>query len=237
MPLIRASNMTQSPTPFSLKDIEAQAQAILLRAQQQAEQLLAQAQEEAARLKAEAQAQGLREGHEQGLARGRQEGLKAGRDQALADHAAALTSAIAALDSAAGAIERARLELQTDAVEQVLKLAIAIARRATKRLGRLDHTVAAANVAEALKFAVHAADVRVAIHPADKAALEAALPELRLKLPQLEHISIVEDASVEPGGCRLFTGSGSIDATLDTQLDRIVADLVPDAAEDRHEPL
>ena len=39
--------------------------------------------------------------------------------------------------------------------------------------------------------------------------------------------AVVEDAALAPGGCRVHTRGGKIDASLDAQLDRITADLMP----------
>ena len=44
-------------------------------------------------------------------------------------------------------------------------------------------------------------------------------------------VAVIDDASLSPGGCRIFTTRGRIDADLDGQLDRIVADLMPTTAE------
>ena len=54
------------------------------------------------------------------------------------------------------------------------------------------------------------------------------MPRLMLNWPETQHVQIVEDASIAPGGCRVYAGGGQIDATLDEQLDRVVADLLPD---------
>jgi flagellar biosynthesis/type III secretory pathway protein FliH len=40
-------------------------------------------------------------------------------------------------------------------------------------------------------------------------------------------VQVIEDASIAPGGCRVFTTQGEIDADLDRQIDRIAADLLP----------
>jgi flagellar biosynthesis/type III secretory pathway protein FliH len=45
--------------------------------------------------------------------------------------------------------------------------------------------------------------------------------------PQLKHIEIVHDASIAPGGCRIFTARGQVDGDLDTQLDRVIGELLP----------
>ncbi len=41
------------------------------------------------------------------------------------------------------------------------------------------------------------------------------------------HVELVDDATLSPGGARIFTLGGMVDADLDVQIDRIVADLVP----------
>ena len=78
-----------------------------------------------------------------------------------------------------------------------------------------------------MKLAVGAADVRIAIHPAQRATLTAALPALRAEWPLLKHVELIEDAALGPGGCRIHTRGGLIDADLDTQLDRVIEDLLP----------
>ena len=62
-----------------------------------------------------------------------------------------------------------------------------------------------------------------------KATLERLLPQLKLTWPQLDHAQLVEESSLTPGGCRVYTGQGEIDADLDAQLDRVIADLLPPA--------
>jgi flagellar biosynthesis/type III secretory pathway protein FliH len=53
------------------------------------------------------------------------------------------------------------------------------------------------------------------------------LPLLRLEWPSLRHVELVEDATLSPGGCRVFTRGGRIDADLDEQLDRVIDELLP----------
>ena len=67
MGLIKAQHAPASMAPFSLRDIELQAQEILLRARQKAEQLLAHAQVEAQKLRAHEKALGFAEGRDEGL--------------------------------------------------------------------------------------------------------------------------------------------------------------------------
>lgn len=231
MGLIKSPNTPASLSAFSMTDIEKTAKAIILRARRQAEQLLIEAQKEVDAMKAAGRADGLAAGCREGQARGLEEGRKAGHDQALGEHRDQLTRVVQTLTTTATELDAARCELETQAVRAVIELAIAIAERVTKRIGLLDAEVVMENVAEAMKLVVHTADLRIAVNPAQKAALADALPRLRLEWPVLEHVELVEDASLAPGGCRLHTRRGVIDADLDVQIRNIAADLLPDEKE------
>src|SRR5438552_1255929 len=100
MAVIKSNNAPTTLTPFSMRDIENQARAILLRAQQQAEQLLAAAQAEGEALKKEQAALGYVEGKQAGLSDGLSEGNKSGHQQALSEHQSQFTQVMAALTAA-----------------------------------------------------------------------------------------------------------------------------------------
>lgn len=231
MGLIKSAEAPRSIQPFSMLDIENQARVTLLRARQQAEQLLAAAQFEAEALKTKAQKDGFAEGRAKGLAAGREEGHKAGRDQALAQHRGELISLIGSLTKVLAEFDQSRRELESSVLHEVLSLAIAIGERVTKRQGVLDPKVALENTAAALQLVVHASDVRIAIHPTQKSVLSEAMPRLKMQWPNLAHAELIEDPTLTPGGIRLFTAHGMIDGDLNLQLDRVIADLLPDAQE------
>jgi flagellar assembly protein FliH len=115
------------------------------------------------------------------------------------------------------------------ALSEVVELAVAVARRVTKRQGEIDPRVLEANLVEAMKLVVHAADVRIAVHPEQKAALLETLPRLKMQWPDLQHVELIEDANLSKGGCRVLTRNGEIDADLAGQLDRVVRELLPEA--------
>src|SRR5205814_400213 len=105
--------------------------------------------------------------------------------------------------------------------------------RVSKRLGEIDPNVLSVNLSEAMKLVVHACDVRIAIHPKQRETFLAALPQLKLQWPALEHVELIEDLTVSPGGCRILTRGGEVDANLDRQIDRIAADLLPNSPSPR----
>jgi flagellar assembly protein FliH len=231
MPLIKSNNVPPGAASFSMRDIENHARTILMRAREQAEGLIGEAQKEAEGLKSQGYAEGLEEGRREGRAQGELEGAQAGAQQALAEHQEQLATLIAALSTASVELDAARRDLEADALREVVNLSVGIARRVTKRQGILDPQVLTDNLREAMQLVAHAADVRIAIHPAQKTVLEAALPALRMAWPQLKHVELIDDPKLSPGGCRIFTVRGMVDADLNAQLDRVVADLLPSTQE------
>jgi flagellar assembly protein FliH len=231
MGVIKSPNVPVSISPFSMTDVEQAAKGVLLRARQQAEELLAAAQVEGEKLKIAASAQGKIEGHREGLALGTEQGRKAGEAQALDEHKTQLQQAIAALNEAATTLNSSRSELEAAALQEVVKLSIAIARRVTKRQGLLDPQTLIANLEEAMKLVARETDLRIVIHPSQRKTLESALPQLGLKFSALSHVEMIEDQAISPGGCRVLTCQGQIDADLGVQLDRVIADLLPNSQE------
>ena len=70
------------------------------------------------------------------------------------------------------------------------------------------------------RLVLSAHDASVCIHPVDRPMLENALPDLLKELATLEHIELVDDEAITPGGCVVAFGQGRIDATIERQLQR-----------------
>jgi flagellar assembly protein FliH len=228
MGLIKAGNApVKAAVVFSMRDVEAQARELLARARGQAEGLIAAAQAEGEGLKKRMQAEGFAAGRQDGMAKGIEEGKKLGQQAALAEQKGQLTQAVNTLAAALKQVEGSRKKLESEALEEVVQLAVAVARRVTKRQGVLDEGVLVENLRESMKLVVHSADVRVAVHPAQRKVLAEAMPKLQLEWPVLEHAAIIDDETLAVGGCRVFTLHGRVDADLEGQLDRVVADLLP----------
>jgi flagellar assembly protein FliH len=231
MGLIKADNAPLKTQPFSMADIESQAQQILDQAKRKADRLEAAAHEQAKKILKDGHTAGLRGGWTEGWKKGHEEGAKAGKEQALAENKTELAATITALKSAAEQLNRSRVELESASVKDVLSLAVAIAERVTKRQGILDPAVAVNNVMEALKLVSHSSDVRIAIHPKNKSTLKEVLPRLKTQWPALTHVELVDDDMLAPGGCRIYTAQGEVDGDLDGQINRVVSDLMPERAE------
>ena len=237
MALIKQSNPAAATArAFSMADIEAHARRMLLQARQQADQLLAAAQAEAEALKRQAleegTAQGLAAGKREGLVQGKAEGAAAGKNEAFEAEKGQLTDLIAALAAATEQFDAARHAMIEEAESEVLPLALAIARKVTKRTGALDPRVVEINAREAVRLLATKHDVRIAIHPSQAELMQDVIARLKVQWPQLEHVALTPDEAITPGGCRVHTAGGEIDAELDSQLDRLARELVPDMKDD-----
>ena len=161
-------------------------------------QLVRAAQEEAQEIKRRAHAEALAEGRKEGLSKGIEEGRKLGRDEALAEQRQTLAQLVSALTQASEELDAQRIALEAEAKQAVVRLAIAIADKVCKRQGALDENVALANIDEALRLVVSSADVRIAVHPTQRAALAETLPRITAKWPNLKHVELI--APNAPGG-------------------------------------
>ena len=231
MGLIKSKSAPATLAPFSMADIAKQAAQILVRAQSRADAMLVEAQTVAEELRANAHSEGLIAGQREGIAYGLKEGRETGRAQSLEEQRHDLTAMLGTLTSVCTELDDRRRELEAGVLREVTNLALKIAARITKRQGEVDPAVLERNLAASLKLVIGMHRLRIVIHPTQMATLTDALPRLKLQFPTLDHVEILEDPIVAPGGCRILTRQGQIDATLDEQLARIAADLFPGAVQ------
>jgi flagellar assembly protein FliH len=227
MPLIKSSNVPATAAVFSMADIEAHARDILRRAREKAEAIVAQTQLECQSLTESARREGFEEGRREGLSAGKSEGIELGRKEAIAQHHERLEKLCTTLQALVRELEQSRLRLNSSAAEHLTRVALATAGKLARRAGAIDPEVLKAQLTNAATLVTHAEDVRLAVHPSQRAILLEMLPEVGRDWPSLQHVELVEDASISPGGCRIYTRQGLVDAELDAQISQIAAELIP----------
>lgn len=225
MPVLKPSTSSVQPQIFSLREVEKQAQGMLLRARQQAEALLIEAQHEAEALRNEAREMGIVEGRAEGRRLGEEAGAVAGKQEATAELKPRLAMLVKSLSSAAEQIEQSRQQLMASATADVCGLAVAIARKVVHRVAVKNDDVLTDTLSQALRFVVGQNDVRIAVHSSHTALLKEVMPSLQTSWPSLKHVEMISDDAVAPGGARILTRHGEIDATLDGMIDRVAAEL------------
>lgn len=229
MPLLKPNSpQAANVTSFSLRDVERAARQMLIDARTQADQVLGQARVDAERIRSAARDDGIAQGRLEGRRQGIEEGRTLGRQEALEQHRAELADLSRTLAETLRQVESARLAMLAEAQRDVVRLALAIARRVTRRRGESDDDVLRANASDAVRLAIARTDLRIAVHPSQLELMRRTLAELQVELPRLRHADIVADETVVPGGCRVHTAGGLIDADLDAQVQRIADELLAD---------
>lgn len=236
MPLVKqqhAAPLVKEAIVLDLGDIGRLASKLRVQAEASASQIVEDAQRESQKLIGEASKQGRAEGHAAGLAQGLEEGRKKGHAEALAASADKLAKLQRSWSEVASQWERQRKDMSREANEAVLHLALALAERVVHRVLEVDRTVIVDQIANALSHVLRPLDPTVKINPADRPLVEEAMPQLVREFSQFDHIELVDDESVSPGGCVVSTGQGSIDAQIETQLERIVETMLPGGTQRR----
>lgn len=180
-------------------------------ARQEAHEIKRQAEEEAARIIDEANEQ-VAEIRERGYEEGKQEGL------------AQFTKEIA------GALLKVR-EIEESLEGQYIGLIKACCEKIIGQELKQHPESIVGVVRLALAEARQQREIIVRVHPDDVAALERSKGKLLEMLARANTIEVRADASVTRGGCVVVTELGTIDATLERQLDALAQALGAELAE------
>lgn len=171
--------------------------------------------EELQRIFATAREAGHQAGYEAGFQAGQQAGLDIGQ-QAGFQAAQELAGQMATV---AIAFQEATQALEGKVAEELLDLALHVARQVVRGSLRIQPELVLGVVREAMLAlpSQHGHPILV-VHPEDAPLLRTHLAE------QIAHTGwrIVEDPALERGGCRVENGASAIDATVATRWKRIV---------------
>jgi flagellar assembly protein FliH len=162
----------------------------------------------------QAEAEQIREAaREQGY----NEGLETGRDAARQEVAAAIQS----LTSAVEAIQQSHEEYIAQIEPELLRLVRYITERVLNRESRGDLDVVRSTIRSALKNVLDREHAVVHMSPEDIQAFADEGIDLAAELGAFERLELTPDDTVDRGGCIVETRTLSVDARLDTQLQRI----------------
>lgn len=226
MPLIKQANsnsLVRDAIVLDLGDLRRQADAIVEDARVEAAALLAAARSEAEEITRNA----APEGRAQGIAAGRIEGERLGRADAIKQVSDQLAQLMRRWTDAIDRWERERAAMMLAAREDVIALAIEIARNVVHRRIEVDPSLVVDQVESALAMVARPTSLRIAVHPADRALVEEALPAIVVRFADAASIALVEREDVERGGCIVSTAGGEIDANISTQIERLAESLLP----------
>jgi flagellar assembly protein FliH len=222
--VLRREKFCSSPA-FSFQDLEGEARSVVEQAHQEARRILAEAEQEgrrrAAQLQREAIPQGREQGRREAFEQAREEAARVAIEEARRDYA----QLCQALTTGLEAFESNKRRLLAMAESGLLELALAIGRRVCKHDVGASSEAARANAAALLEMVKHESDLELRLNPADHQTLSTVADELIATTDRRAHVRLVADPGVERGDCILESRSGTIDARVETQLDRVAAAL------------
>jgi flagellar assembly protein FliH len=193
-----------------------QAQKIRQEAEDEAKRLLEEARQKAAELEGEIRARVEKiggEAREKGQAEGREQGYQEGRAevQRLIDNLQRIISA---------AIERRNLIIE-ESETQVINLVLLIAKKVIKVISENQKNVVINNVVQALRKLKSRGEVVIRVNLADLELTSAHIADFLKMVENVKSITVLEDSSVDRGGCILETDFGQVDARISSQLSEI----------------
>jgi flagellar biosynthesis/type III secretory pathway protein FliH len=230
MPLIKNSNATRvarDAVVLDLGDLQREADRIIEDARRQADEILADAKREAQRLIDAADAKGHEQGFARGVEEGREQGRAEGREETKQSFQDQFEQLTAGWREAIDRWEADRNAMILAARDDVLAFAFELGRKLVFRQAAIDPTVIRDQLAEALGLMTDASRATVWINPDDRATVEQVLPDVLEQIERSTEVELREHASMHRGGCVVRTARGTVDARIESQLDRIVAALLP----------
>lgn len=147
----------------------------------------------------------------------RREAQKAGQEAARAESAAHISEALETLNQAV----KERKAIIRDAEQEVLTLSLKIAEQIIRSEVSLHRDVCLNIVAEAIARVSDREQIIVRANREDAEYLKRYKDRLAGMLDGVKSFSILEDTSIEPGGCIIETNLGFIDAKISTKLKSI----------------
>ncbi|MFG0285416.1 MAG: FliH/SctL family protein [Phycisphaerales bacterium JB039] len=234
IPAAQADSVLRSAVVLDLGDIAAMGEQLKAQARAEAERIVEEARAERQRLIAGAAEEGRREGRAEGLEAGRAEGRREAAAQAAEQAAQQLEHLRAGFESALSDFEQSREQMLREARADLLRLAMAIARRVTRRAIAIDPAAAAAQLEAALEHVAAGSTLRIEVSSAEREAALQAIPEIGRRAAGSAHVDVVARDDLAPGDVIVTTPGGArIDGRIDLQLDRLAAELMPGDPEER----
>ena len=181
---------------------ETEAQDIISKARAEADQIIRTAHDEENRIFDKAQKDGYDKGHEEGYQLGNQEAER------LVDR----------LHKMIESVQSKRQEILDETEGQIVDLVLLMTRKVVKVMSDSQKSVIMANVVQALKKVKGRGDVTLRVNMSDAKLTTEHIKDFIAQVENIKNITVVEDSSVDRGGCIVETDFGAIDARISSQL-------------------
>ena len=183
-------------------DAEQTASKIIEDAKLEAERIIQEANVEKENIKATAHQDGYKEGHEQGFLEGQNE----------------VNRLVERVHKIVESVMVRREEILCETEQQIVELVLLMTRKVVKIISENQKTVVLSNVLAALKKIRTRGNITLRVNTEDLKLTTAHVDEFIKRIENVNGISVIEDSSVDRGGCIVETDFGAIDARISSQL-------------------
>jgi flagellar assembly protein FliH len=192
------------------QEAEAEAKQLLENAKKESQELEAEVKERVEKIENQAYEKGYRDGHEQGFTQGKDE------MQRLIDRLHMIITK---------AIDK-RNEIIEESETQIINLVLLIAKKVIKVISENQKNVVINNVIQALRKLKSRGDVVIRVNLSDLDLTTEHIKDFMGMVENVKSITVLEDSSVDKGGCIIETDFGQIDARITSQLHEIEENII-----------
>lgn len=193
-----------------------QAQEIKVEAEQKAQEIIKAAQEEASQIREKAENEKIdiqSDAKTEGFKIGREEGYKVGEEEVnrLIDRSHKILEAVMSR----------REEILNETEQQIVELVLLMTRKVIKIISENQRQVVVANILQALKKVRGRGEVTLRVNLQDVNLSTQHIQDFIKQVENIKGITVIEDSSVDKGGCIVETDFGAIDARISSQLSEL----------------
>lgn len=196
------------------QEAEDEASRIITEATRKAEEVEADIKQKVEKVEQEAYGAGHKEGREAGFQEGKAE----------------LTRLVENLNRIVSAAIEKRNEIVAESETQVINLVLLIAKKVIKVISENQKNVVINNVVQALRKLKSRGEVVIRVNLADLELTSEHINDFLQMVDNVKSVTVLEDSSVDRGGCIIETDFGEIDARISSQLHEIeerILELMP----------
>lgn len=153
--------------------------------------------------------------------RGYQDGYQEGNTQAIEEVVGNFKSEFEKLGERHEELVEMKYQIYKKNEDSIIELALTIAKKIIKRDLQEDKNLIRRNLDEALKKVPISKKLIIIVNWEDLEYIKNIKDDLMSEIHGVERVEVIEDKSIERGGCILETSIGTIDATINSQLDSI----------------
>lgn len=193
-----------------------QAAVVKAQAQKEAEEIIGKAKLEAQSIIDNAKVQErdiLRKAENDGFKSGHEEGYREGNQEA--------QRLVERIHKMIEAVQAKRQEILDGTEQQIVNLVILMAHKVVKIMSENQKSVIMSNVVQALKKVKGSGDVTLRVNLSDVKLTTEHINDFVHQVENIKNIFVVEDSSVDKGGCIVETDFGAIDARISSQLSEL----------------